>query len=376
MGKFDHIDAGAAADALPDPGTSFPADFSADEADFAADLRGYFSPESEELPPHYVRTILGDPRQQPVENGFEQKLTYQVFRTLSLPRRPLFELHPARRRPEAVIQGTRRLGRTGATALTSVLLLMVLSLFVAGPSFAAGVRILLGQTGVQQVISYPTGVRKAATPSHPANSGPAAPNRLATLEWLGPSVHGYVFDSVTVSGPTEYSDGPVVELRYVLPTDSHAGSGVLDVREFRVAPGLASVLQVVGDGSVTSVSVNDQKGVYVDGKWARLGMRHIWQPGIKGELIFERDGLIFWIVADQRDGMDQAQLAAAAHHMETVALEKLQPTQRQLRLIAEGVENSLNTPIRDEVLALIRSGSSPETGQAAFVSIWPSDGIG
>ncbi|HEX9412724.1 MAG TPA: hypothetical protein VF916_04415, partial [Ktedonobacterales bacterium] len=160
MGKFDHIDAGAAADALPDPGTSFPADFSADEADFAADLRGYFSPESEELPPHYVRTILGDPRQQPVENGFEQKLTYQVFRTLSLPRRPLFELHPARRRPEAVIQGTRRLGRTGASALTSVLLLMVLSLFVAGPSFAAGVRILLGQTGVQQVISYPTGVRK------------------------------------------------------------------------------------------------------------------------------------------------------------------------------------------------------------------------
>ena len=51
-------------------------------------------------------------------------------------------------------------------------------------------------------------------------------------------------------------------------------------------------------------SVNGQPAVYVDGMWVvSQGGRKTWQSGTRSMLIFERDGVIFWITGDQRDGM-------------------------------------------------------------------------
>jgi hypothetical protein len=78
----------------------FPADFSADEAEFAADLRRHFEPTVEELPPHYAQALLGKPRGQPDDSAFEQQLSCRVFYSVRVPKRIRFVLIPARRPPK------------------------------------------------------------------------------------------------------------------------------------------------------------------------------------------------------------------------------------------------------------------------------------
>lgn len=332
MGMFTSRPEGEASN--PQAGTDYPADFTTDEAAFAAELRGLFSPEREELPPRYVETLLGEPRQRPLENGFEQKLAYRVFRQLNLPRPPLFDL-PATRRTGRMAVLARRLGQVSATAMISSLLLMLMSVFIAGPSFAAGLRILLGQTGVQQVANYPTTVQTAA-PSASTSAAQTLPPDALVL-WPGRSVHGYTYAGMSLLTGEGYSAGPVIELNYFQQGDTHTGSGLLTVREFRLAPGLSRVLQVVADGSVTTVKINDQQGVFVDGKWQQFGPKHMWVAGGKGELIMEQGDQILWIVADQRDGIDATQMVAIAKHLTPTPLQSLQVRHRQLRSVAQGV---------------------------------------
>jgi hypothetical protein len=357
----------------PDAGPVYPADFTTDEAALAADLRRLFSPEREELPPRYVETLMGESRQRPLESGFEQKLTYRVFRQLNLPRRPLFE-PAAERRTSRMAAIARRTGQVGATSLISTLLLMLMSVFIAGPSFAAGMRLLLGQTGVQRVASYPTTVRTSAKSAPPAAATTLPPDALVL--WLGRSVHNYAYSGISQISSQGYSAGPVVELNYNLQSTNHAGTGILTVREFHLAHDLSSVLQVVADDSVTPVKINDQQGVFVDGQWSQVGLRHIWTAGGKGELIMEQGGLILWIVADQRDGIDAAQMVAIAKRLTPAPLESLQPRHRQLRSVAQGMEASLDPSFKDEVLALISVGSPEDRGAAAFVSFAQYIGYG
>ncbi len=76
-------------------GQRFPEDFSLDEAAFASELRELFPLEEEILPPQFIQTVIEDERQSPTPPGFEQKLTYNVFSRLNLPRGPLFPAHNA-----------------------------------------------------------------------------------------------------------------------------------------------------------------------------------------------------------------------------------------------------------------------------------------
>jgi hypothetical protein len=173
-----------------------------------------------------------------------------------------------------------------------------------------------------------------------------------------------------------YSAGPVVQLSYLQQNSTHAGTGLLTVREFQLAPGLSSVLQVVANGSVTPVKINSQQGVFVDGQWRQIGAHHVWTPGVKGELIMEQGNQILWIVADQRDGIDATQMVAVAKHLTPTPLESLQVRHRQLRSVAQGVEDSLDPSFKDEVLALISKGSSDDDGGAALVSFAQYSGYG
>jgi hypothetical protein len=371
MGKFEHSGASDAREAASGADCHFPADFLPEEAEFASELRAFFPPEREELPPLYVQTLVGDGRSTPFEASFEQKVTYSVFSRLHLERRPLVPTPIRRAVPWDTWLGAsvRLLGNRRATVAAAFVIFMVVSVLLTSPSFAAGVRILLGHTGVQQVQNYPASTRLPVASTH---SRMHAVNEVTAVEWLGPAVGQYNYQQTYVNMPQEWSDGPVVEMLYDR-AGATQGSGEIDVREFRMARSLASVLQVVADGHATEVTVNGLPGVYVDGRWVSTDRHKVWQTGEKSELIFEQDGMIFWIVGDQRDGIGQNQLVAAAQQLVPIELRALGPTRSSLRLVGRELQDALQNPISDEVLALIPAGSSPESGPAAFVVMMTTD---
>lgn len=350
------------------PDSSFPADFTSDERDFTEVLQEFFSPEREELPPLYVQTLAGDTSSRPIDTGFEQKLTYKIFDQLGLPRSPLFS--PPTAPAPARARALRRLGRSGAILTSCAMLFMALSVVAAGPSFAAGMRILLGHSGVQQVQSYPAQVRPSASMVHKSQSYGHAQQPLNWIDWFGPTVGKYTYENVEVTQPQEWSAGPIVHVRYAMSKPA-GGTGQLDVREFHLAPALSSILQVVAEGSAATIPVGAGQGVYVDGQWVHDGSRPSWRTGIREELIVERDGLIIWIVADRRDGLGPTGMALAAQQLLQVPLASLAPARPSLRITGRELQDALSSVTNDEVFALIAAGSSADEGPAAFVSYAP-----
>src|SRR5260370_1077054 len=208
--------------------------------------------------------------------------------------------------------GAATLGRSSspypvAASRSALVLLMTLTVVLATPSFAAGVQLIFGHTGALQVRSYPTHV---GTPNATAQAAKVTSRTAPTrVEWPGVTLGHYQFSQMLLSAPQSWSDGPVVELRYHVPHDQQSGSGVLDIREFRPAPTLAHVLQVVADGSATPVTVGFAPAAYVDGQWGHYGWNQEGQFGIKSAVIFGEDGRGFWHVRAQRHCMGQGRLA-------------------------------------------------------------------
>lgn len=357
----------------------FPDDFSVEEAAFASELRELFALEREELPPLYTQTLLEDERLAVAEAGFEQKLAYRVMRRLRLPRSPLFERHYLSLILSALQESLLRMSRPLVASVTSVLFIMALTVAISSPSFAAGVRILLGHTGVQQVPAYPTNVR-APIAVHKDNHQPVTFDPNMPLAWIGPVASDYFYEGVRLQDPTEFSKGPIVEMQYSLEGHT-AGSGVLDIREFQINDKYSAVLQVIQDGSQSLVKLNNNtSAVYVDGTWVPRGMNHRvtegdddqvlwqWQSGVRSELIFEHDGIVYWIVGDQRDGMSQAALTHVASLLKPAFARDLQPNKLTLRLAGTSLTYSFSDPIGHEVYAEVAAGDAPRTGAAAFVS--------
>lgn len=368
MGRHTHPEDGAVPSPPPEMSRNLPTDFTPEEAAFADTLHAFFAPEREELPPLYVQTLTGDARHGTVESSYEQRVTYQVFRRLRLRRKPLFNTRAPVPVWASAVLSPRRLGHLGGALVTCALALLLTSVVLAGPSFADGLRLLLGHAGVQQVNSYPSGIRPSASMVHTATKGDNDP--LTTLQWFGPAVGAYDYQDTRMGAPQEWSDGPVAEIQYVCQ-GATPGSGLLDIREFRPAENLAAVLQVVADGSVTPVNVAGQPAVYVDGRWVRYGRHMDWQSGSKGELILEQGGLILWIVADPRDGTAMAQLARFALKLQPADSKLLLPNQPTLRAIGVELQETLQNPGTDEVLDLVPLGGSPENAAGAFVTIAP-----
>lgn len=378
MSRFERANAGDAWTEGPDAEEPlFPDDFSVEEATFASELREIFALEREELPPLYTQTLLEDERLDSAEAGFEQKLTYRVMRRLRLPRSPLFERHYLALFLTALQESLFRMSRPLAASLTTVMFVMSLTVAISTPTFAAGVRILLGQTGVQQVPAYPTYVRApAAAKKFDHHQLTFDPNMK--LSWLGALADKYLYQGARLQDPAEFSKGPIVEMQYTV--DGHAnGTGVLDIREFQVNDNCSAVLQVIQDGSQSLVKFGDTPAVYVDGTWVARDMSHRvidgegqlhwqWQTGVRSELIFERDGVVFWIVGDQRDGMQQEELLRIASLLKPVDPRVLQPDALTLRLAGNSLAYTFSDPVGHEVYAMVSSDTAPGTGEAAFVS--------
>lgn len=355
-------------------GQRFPDDFSLDEVAFASELRELFPLEEEILPPQFIQTVIEDEWHSSTPPGFEQKLTYNVFNRLSLPRGPLFPQQ--QRAPWITIrQAFNRTTRPLSVSLVAVALLMVFSVIVASPSFAAGVQLLLTHTGVRQVNHYPADIHLASTkiPDKPVSLTPSF-----SVSWLGSKAGSYEFVGAQTLPGQRWTKGSIVEMQYAIPHET-AGSGILDIREFQVSSNYSAVLQMVQSGSATWLNVDGIPAVYVDGIWMDRAIRQqammdapTWQFGIRSELMIEKDGVVFWIVGDQRDGATQEELVNLARMLTVTNSRILRPYPVTLQGLGESVMQIFQKPQGREVYYLVPRGASL-TSDTGYIE--PSDNL-
>ena len=314
-----------------------PEDFTNEDMAFAQEMEALFSPDLEEMPPYYVQTLLDtdNPRFQPVEHGLEYKTSARVFRRLHL-RRRLFRVKPVF--SLATVWQSSRPQRSIAALLVACCLFALLTVVATGPSFAAGLEVLLAgrHSGVLQVSGYPNLSTKKAVAADIATS--SSPKRMSLLEaqqQLEFQIHrpAFMVDHYTLTSTYLYqgidqswADGPALELDYSYTRQGIIAHGIgqISVCEFKPK---GQVLQIVQLGAARAVQL-DRDGhadaIYVDGQWVRVNkFSHDWIYGVRSEIIYEHDGIIFWIVGDQRDSIDQKillQIANSLHPLDMRAI--------------------------------------------------------
>lgn len=383
MSEFERIDqdsAWANAGEL-----KFPEDFTKEEAAFARKMREIFAIEGEDLPPLYAQTLLDQEMYEIPNRGFEQRVTAVVLERLHLSGKSLPEAtspKPDAPLPAARGSATRRLrislhgmrqflSRPIALAASLVLLLLAVSVVVASPTFAQGLQVIFGNTGVAQVTSVPT---QLSTSKRHKNVGLAAPEVTfpnISLFWPGPVSNNYAYVGSHLQVPTKWSTGAIVDMKYSLAGDSQ-GSGMLDIREFQVASSYSAVLQVVEDGFATSLTLADgSTAVYVNGMWVPRMLDHtqtyVWQTGTNCLLIMEREGVVIWMVGDPRDGLTAQSMAALANQMVPVNRATLLRNYRGVWLASASLAVSVNNTSNSECYLLVPQGISPASGVGEFV---------
>jgi hypothetical protein len=316
-------------DSLARPGVDMPPDFSDEDIDFAQELDSFFDIAREEIPPYYVQTLL-DPEElsfEPVENGFEYKTRARVFRRLKLQRSlsssgcPEFKSF-VREMP---------LRRT-LLPVAAMLLFVLLTVIFTGPSFAAGMQVLLrgGKIGIMGVQHYPKTVsqgqvanKHAASDVDPDLSLQGAQQRLHnwSLYWPNHLPYNYLLTNMYLyrGQQQSWADGPFMELDFSLSSAHPRGTGLLAIREFKLKPDV-KVFQVVKDGAYQAIQI-DQNGqaqaIYVDGQWVMHNkLFPSWVYGQRSELIYQKAGIVFWIVGDQRDGIGENELLSIASSLQ------------------------------------------------------------
>jgi hypothetical protein len=293
---------------------TIPEDFSEEDIEFAQELGGLFSADLEEMPPLFVQTLLEseDPRFQPVEHGFEHKMRARVFRRLKL-RRSLF-------RSTRSSTGLFAVRRSAVALVVAVMLFMVMTMVVTSNSFAAGLVYLFSgpHSGVVQLHSYPAAAQQSDAVQSPQEANPP---RLSLLEmqqnlnfqiqWPSYLPDHYDVDSVNIYKGSEnvWTDGPIMQLvcTLSLPGVQPHGSGNITVLELKPL-GDGKVLQGIAINSSHQIKIgpNGEPGLVVNGQWQNINKTtHSWIDNGSVELIYERNGVIFWIQGDQRDGIDK-----------------------------------------------------------------------
>jgi hypothetical protein len=179
---------------------------------------------------------------------------------------------------------------------------------------------------------------------------------------MGPTVGDYTYLGMRKLPSEDWSNGPIVDVQYVL-TNIPAGSGVLDVRMFQIADKYQAVLKVVQSGSAREIKFGDTWAIYVDGTWVAQGRHRFWQSGVHSQLLFEKNGVIFWITGDQRDGMDQARLLAAASNIAAATSAELHVRHLSVGSVGGELQTLFHDPMGEEVYALISRGDSNNSGR-------------
>jgi len=307
-------------------GQVLPQDFSEEDIAFAQELNSCFVLDEEKVPPYFVQTLLepDNPRFRVVEHGFEEKTRARVFRRLNL-RRRLFK----QRWSSLGVMPAASLRRSWLVLVAACMLFVLFTVAFTGQSFVEGVSFLLrdAHAGVYQVHAYPMAL---LAPSYDQNNDQSSQISLMEAQqrlhfpmyWPLVTPKNFDLDNINLFQNTKqmWADGPILELQYDYssPGASAHGSGEIAILEFKPND---SVLQIIGGAPQTVLA--DAKGtpeaIYVDGQWVSLNKySHRWITGGRNELIYQRKGIVFWIVGDQRDGIDKDVLLSMAQSLQIV----------------------------------------------------------
>lgn len=306
-----------------------PPDFSEEDLAFAQELNTLFSPEQEELPPYFVQTLLQaeDSRFRPVEHGFEKKTSARVFHRLKL-RRRLFRSHRSTREVISTSIHGIAVNRSLLAFAAVLMLVMIFTVAFTAPSFTSGVAFLLQGTrsGVYGVQQYPDGVNKPHI--HSLESEQAKdPHKISLLKaqqklsfpmyWPQMVPGQYSSPSIFLEDTSKYAVGPILDLVYNLNNRVQDIDSQIVVHEFRPKE---DVLQVVHEGAAYPLDLDQYgqaKAIYVEGQWAlQDGQSMAWVNNGRSELIYQQDGIVFWIVGNQHSGVDEKTLLTIAESLQ------------------------------------------------------------
>jgi hypothetical protein len=324
-----------------------PADFSEEDLMFAQELGSLFSAEQEEMPPYFVQTLLDaeNPRFQPAESGLEHRTYVRVFRRLKL-RRRLFRTHTTATPSRSFLRFIP-VRRASLAIVSACMMFMLVTMVATGNAFASGLVYLLAgsHSGVVQYRSAPPITR--AAPQQPQAKHAASIDYSSKQLGLVQASHMLKFPMYWPSLPDNYAvsklylydgsdqhwtDGPILMFvcNYVPSSgdphgngpgvrpfrsglDHEANQGQIVIWEFKPL-GQGKVLQGVKLGAAHQVAIgpNNQAAIYVAGQWVTINKSsHEWAYNGSGELIYERDDVVFWIQGDGQ-GINQNLLVNVA----------------------------------------------------------------
>ncbi len=351
---------------LPTQGHAIPTDFGEEDLAFVEELNCLFSPEEEDLPPYFVQTLLEaeDPQYYPLDPGFEKKTSARVFRHLKL-RRRLY--HDPRTLLGALSTGISDIyARRSLLALTAAFVfIMLITVAFTAPSFGEGVTMLLqgARGGVYQVNHYPNQVHRrshdAANPQPREITLTAAQQQLHfKMFWPQYTPQNYSLDSQYLLYQVKdehqpWADGQIVELVYNLPETRAApkGTGQIVIREFKP---FENVLQVVQDDAAFTIQPDQfgrPKAIYVNGQW-RPTNGNVWAYGGRSEVIYQQNGVVFWIAGDQRDGIGEKILWKIAQSMQTIPFNHLMAMNGETTYMTRAPLDDVHDPFVTDILVI------------------------
>jgi hypothetical protein len=243
-------------------------------------------------------------------------------------------------------------------------LLMMFTVAFTAPSFERGMAILLqgARSGILRVHHYPGHVNR---PAYLADEDAGAPPEISLFSTQS-QLHFKIYlpDSMPANFTLEainvyqdpgntWADGPVLEL--VLGYNGSGlskGSGEIVIREFLPQQ---DVLQVVQDGAAHPIGVDQNgnaKAIYVEGEWLPRGKFNgsVWSYAGRRELIFQQNGVVFWIAGDERDGIDEKALWSIAQSLQPVIF--LHPSLGEGNMVAVMQADNSSGPFANDVLAI------------------------
>ncbi len=150
-----------------------------------------------------------------------------------------------------------------------------------------------------------------------------------------------------------WADGQIVELVYNLPETRAApkGTGQIVIREFKP---FENVLQVVQDDAAFTIQPDQfgrPKAIYVNGQW-RPTNGNVWAYGGRSEVIYQQNGVVFWIAGDQRDGIGEKILWKIAQSMQTIPFNHLMAMNGETTYMTRAPLDDVHDPFVTDILVI------------------------
>jgi hypothetical protein len=127
------------------------------------------------------------------------------------------------------------------------------------------------------------------------------------------------------------------------------------IREFKPNE---DVLQLVQDNAVHPIQTDQQghpQAIYVDGQWISHGKAFVWAAGGRCELIYQQNGVIFWIAGDQHDGLGEKDLWKIASSLHTITFSHTY-MRGEDTLVTEASLDDAHDPFVTDVLVIYPDG--------------------